>query len=150
MKLLVPVDDSVESQKAVQKSIELAIKFHYDIKLIRIVSPHDIAGHQRNEKLWHQVDGTIISGKEKSFTNPDLIASIFLNNIEDNFNFQGVHVEKEILHGKVHEKVIETAKKEEFDLVVIGNKRIPLQKRLFKKSVVRKILIKAPCPVFVV
>ena len=63
MKLLVPVDGSNASINAVKKSLELARKYNFSIKLISVVAEKN-SEYRRHENAWRGVDGSIISESE--------------------------------------------------------------------------------------
>lgn len=154
MKLLVPVDGSSASINAVKKSIEIAKKYDCSIKLISVVNNNNLSSLRRNESLWRQVDGSMILEnnelamelenriKESSFKLLDSISAML--------DFSGIETEKEVLMGEPYIKIIETAKKEKFDLIVMGNRGFSKIKRFFIGSVTQRVISDAPCPVLVI
>jgi len=154
MKLLVPVDGSSASLNAVIKSIEIAVKHGFSIKLITVVDTDKFSWYKRNEKLWRQVDGSIIQENDelaKKFEERiKEDSSKLLDSIVNKFDFSDIEVEKEILLGEPYVKIIETAKNEKFDLIVIGNRGFTKIKRFFVGSVTQRVISDAPCPVLVI
>lgn len=51
--------------------------------------------------------------------------------------------------GEVHTKIVEVAKDEECDLIIMGANRTNWMKKLFGKNVLEKVLRTSPCPVLV-
>jgi len=146
MKLLVPIDGSNASINAVKKSIEIARKYDFSIKIISVVSSAYAAKFKRNEKLWHLFESEEIKDEEL----PDEFASLIKDNdayakelekqIKENsvrmldlivtkLDFSNIKVEKEVLLGEPYEKILEIAKNENFDLIVMGNRGFSKIKR---------------------
>jgi len=153
MKLLVPVDGSSASTNAVLKSIEIAKKYGFSIKLISVVDPDKSSWYKSNEKLWRQVDGSLIQENELAKKFEDRIkenAAKLLDAIVDKLDFSNIETEKEVLLGEPYVKIIETAKNQNFDLIVMGNRGFSKIKRFFIGSVTQRVISDAPCPVLVI
>jgi len=156
MKLLVPVDNSTISMNVVKQAIIIAKAENLSMKLIAFISQHDSRVYTRNENLWRQVDGSIITGRSPRITNDESIEIIrahamrFLDTIVADFDFNDIPVEKEVLVGEPYDKILETVEKEKPDLIVMSNRRFYKIKNLFFGSIVSKLIHKAPCPVLVV
>ena len=150
MKLLVPVDGSSRSINTVKKSIKIAKEYDYSIKLIMVINPHDITNQKRYSKRWHQVDGSIISGKNEITESLEVRAMYMLNEIVESLRIYDIDIEKEVLIGKFVTKILEAAKKENFDLIVMDNRGMSKFKWLFSYLAINKVLSKSPCPVLVV
>lgn len=156
MKLLTPVDGSSASLLAVKKAIEVAAKYDFSIKLITVVSASHSRRDRRDEHLWRQVDGSIITGRpvlleDDQFTDKmKEKAEALLDSIISDLDFGSIKVEKEVLAGEPFEKILETAKKENFDLIVIANRGFSSIKQFFTGSVVNRVISEASCPVLVI
>jgi len=150
MKILVPVDGSSESMNTVKKSIKIAKEYDCSIKLIMVIEPHDITRQKRYSQKWHQVDGSIISGKNEVTVDFEARASYILSEITESLKRYDIEIEKEVLVGKLSEIIIEMAKEENFDLIVMDNRRLSKFKRFFSDSVTNKVLLDSSCPVLVV
>jgi len=150
MKLLVPVDGSSESINAVKKSINIAKEYDFSIKLIMVIDPHDIARQKRYSKRWHQVDGSIISGKSESTADLEVRATYIISDIAESLKIYDVEIEKEVLIGNLPTIILEIAKKENFDLIVMDNRGLSKFKRLFAGAATSKVLSASSCPVLVV
>jgi nucleotide-binding universal stress UspA family protein len=156
MKLLVPVDGSSASINAVKKSIEIAKKYDFSIKLICIVASDVSRGHKRNEQLWRQVDGSAITGRPMTIDDDVLTSKLressdeLLDSIVAELDFGDIKVEKEVSFGEPYVKILETAKDEKFDLIVIGNRGFSKIKSFFLGSVTQRVISEAQCPVLVI
>lgn len=153
-KILVPVDGSNASISAVKKAIEVGKKYNSDIKLVTVVKSTENRSKERNENLWNAVDGSIITNcveMEKDLENKYVEnAQRLLDQIETKLDFSGTRVEKQVLVGDPFEKIVETAKNGNFDLIVMGNRGFSKIKRFFVGSVTQKVISEAPCPVLVI
>ncbi|MDF2677916.1 MAG: UspA protein [Bacillota bacterium] len=150
MKLLVPVDGSSASIDAVKKSIEIARKHNYSIKLINVVNFSSLSHLNRNERLWRYMDGSTITESDELSKITKENAEKLLNVIIDKLDFTDIKTEKEVLSGEPYEKILEVAKNENFDLIVMGNRGFSKIKRFFVGSVTQKVISEAPCPVLVI
>jgi len=156
MKILTPVDGSKASVHAVKKAIEIACKYNFSIKIITVANYSLSRRDRRNENLWRQVDGSLITGRP-IVTDEDQFskrlredAEKLLNEITVECEFGNIAVEKEVLLGEAYEKILETAKNENFDLIVMANRGFSSIKHFFTGSVVQRVISEAPCPVLVI
>ena len=153
MKLLVPVDGSNASINAVKKSLELARKYNFSIKLISVVAEKN-SEYRRHENAWRGVDGSIISESEDLEKQLEKKikenAERLLNAIVSKLDFSGVRVETEVLLGEPYVKILETAKNDNIEMIVMSNRGFSKVKRFFVGSVTQRVISEAPCPVLVV
>ena len=156
MKLLVPVDGSLASYSAAQKSAEIAKKYNAVVMLLTVVNEDLITSRQRNENLWRQLDGSVIAGKTRTFRNDEYIAEMredsveLLDSITEELDFGSAKVEKAVLIGEPYHMILETAKGISADLIVMGNRGFSKIKRFFVGSVTQRVISEAPCPVLVI
>lgn len=156
MKLLVPVDGSTASVLAVKKAIEVAGKYDASIKLISVVVPHVSIGYSRNENMWRQVDGSLITGKGPLMADDEVTnkmkanAAKLLEAIVVDLDFHNVKVETQIVTGEPYAKILDIAEDEKFDMIVMGNRGFSKIKRFFVGSVTQRVISEAKCPVLVI
>lgn len=156
MKLLVPVDGSIASLDAAKKSMEIAKNYGFTIKMITVVDYDNIARHRRNEKLWRQVDGSLITGRTRTVDDDELTGELrenamnLLDSLTEELDFGDIKIEKEVLFGEPYLMILEAADKEKVDLIVMGNRGFSKIKRFFVGSVAQRVISEAPCPVLVI
>jgi nucleotide-binding universal stress UspA family protein len=156
MKLLVPVDGSLASYNAAKKSVEIAKAYGFSLKLITVVDHESLARHRRNERLWHQVDGSIAAGRTPAFGDDKFTDSLnanaeeLLDSIIEDLDLCDINVEKEVLFGEPHQMILDKAKEDKADLIVMGNRGFSKIKRFFVGSVTQRVISEAPCPVLVI
>lgn len=153
MKLLVPVDGSNASIQAVKKAMELARKYSSSIKLISVVAEKN-SEYRSNVNAWKGVDVSILSESEELEKQLEKKvkenAERLLDAIVSKLDFNGIRVETEVLIGEPYAKIIETAKNDNTDIIVMSNRGFSKIKRFFVGSVTQKVIAEAPCPVLVV
>jgi nucleotide-binding universal stress UspA family protein len=156
MKLLVPVDGSLASYNAAEKSAEIAKNYGFTVKMITVIDYDSVVRHNRNEKLWRQVDGSLIAGRSRTIDNDELAGEMrengfkLLDSLTEELDFGDINIEKDVLLGEPYQKILETAEDEKFDLIVMGNRGFSKIKRFFVGSVTQRVISEAPCPVLVV
>ncbi len=156
MKILVPIDGSIASYNAAKKSVEIAKKHGYALKLITVVDHDRIVSHRRSEKLWRQVDGSIISGKAGVIGEDKLTDSLrgnaeeLLDSIIDDLDLCDIKAEKAVLFGEPYAEILACAREDQVDLIVMGNRGFSKIKRFFVGSVTQRVISEAPCPVLVI
>jgi len=136
MKILVPVDGSAFSLKAVEAACTLALSQPPSEVLLLAVVPDllDLGseGHYVADKLKRQAEGALTLAKaqalEKGVTPKSLLAT----------------------GPSVPEEIVDAALKEKADLVVIGSRGLGAKTRSFLGSTASKVVTYAPCSVWVV
>lgn len=153
MKLLVPVDGSNASISAVKKALELSRKYNFSIKLISVVAEKN-SEYRRHENAWRGVDGSIILESEELEKQLEKKvkenAQRLLNAIISKLDFDGIKVETEVLLGEPDLRIIEIARNDNIDMIVMSNRGYSKVKRFFVGSVTQKVISESPCPVLVV
>lgn len=156
MKILVPVDGSLASYNAAKKSAEIAKEYDAKVMLLTVIDEDTITSHRRNEKLWRQMDGSVIAGRTRTFDNKEYVAEMredseeLLDSLTEELDFAGVNVEKAVMIGEPYHMILETAKGISADLIVMGNRGFSKIKRFFVGSVTQRVIAEAPCPVLVI
>jgi nucleotide-binding universal stress UspA family protein len=124
-KILVPVDGSDHSKRALQEAIKLARMTQGAITLVHITpSKHSVSQPANN--------GQSILDEGKKIVQTE-----------------GVPAETILLEGKVVEDIIRVAKEGAFDLIIIGARGLSKFEELVLGSVSHGVTEKAPCPVIV-
>lgn len=156
MKILVPVDGSLASYNAAKKTAEIAKTHESIVMLITVIDEDGLLRHRRSEKLWRQVDGSIISGGTRTVEDEELTAEIrqnameLLDSLTEELDFGSAKIEKFVLSGEPYHQILDTAKGVKADLIVMGNRGFSKIKRFFVGSVTQRVISEAPCPVLVI
>ena len=136
MKILVPVDGSAYSLKAVENACNLAKSNPpSEVVLLAVyLSLFDLGseGHYVADKLKRQAENALAKGKAKA-------------------QEMGVSVSSLLATGdSVADEIVEATKKEKADLVVLGSRGLGAKTRSFIGSTASKVVTYSPCSVLVV
>ena len=136
-KILVPLDGSEHSLRALKIGVQISKKFNGKITLIHVYSEvwpigmHAGSIEQCIEAARKAGAGILADGKKK-------------------VRAEGVQVETLLTEGHTVEEILKTAKKGEFDLIVIGARGISRIRGILIGSISDGVTRHAPCPVLVV
>lgn len=137
-------DGSEQSDKALDFALDLASKYSAQIALINVIPFSPIS--DSSVVIPHGIDYAALY-KERRSVGEKMLAEA-LNKAK---NFQKtLQVTKELVEGRPAEKIVETAKKGNFGLIVIGSRALGGIKEYFLGSVSNRVADKAPCPVLIV
>jgi len=127
-KILVPIDGSGHSRRALQEAIKIAKMTNGSITLLNVQSKTLRAPNQPNNDVAQ--NSVLIDGQR-------LVQA------------DGIPVDSLLLEGNVVDKIVKTAKEENFDLIVIGARGLSKFEEILMGSVSHGVVEAAPCPVIV-
>jgi nucleotide-binding universal stress UspA family protein len=135
MKVLVPIDDSEHSRKALARALELAEKQGAEITIMTVVPvASDIMDEMRNiqDKLNAEYQG-------------------WLNKAKAGFDAKGIKVATLLEEGIVPaNNIIRRAEDDKFDRIIMGSTGRSGLARVFMGSTAAKVVAHAPCEVTIV
>ena len=144
-KILVPLDGSEHSLRALKVAVQIAKKFDGEITLIHAYS-----------KVYPIVTSRATIMSEEAIMLPKLIeaarkagASILADG-KKKVKAKGVHVETLLREGHTVEEILKTAEEGKFDLIVMGARGLSMIKGILLGSVSDGVMRHASCPVLVV
>ena len=130
-RIIIPVDNTEDSKKAVEKGISLAKLLKIETKIITVNDTH------------HFISSVVLEEKLQKETQN------FLNSFKDLAKTFGVEIETEIIAGKPEVEIVNYAK--EGDLIIMAHHdRTKGLDKVMEKSVSKVVVENAPCSVFVV
>ena len=138
-KILVPLDGSEHSFRALEKAVQIAKKFDGKITLIHVYSA-----------VW------LISKPRELTVLPKLIEAVreagngILADGEKKVKAEGVEVKILLREGHAVGEILETCREDKFDLVVMGARGLSTIKEILLGSVSHGVTRHARCPVLVV
>jgi nucleotide-binding universal stress UspA family protein len=151
-KILVPLDGSEHSLKALTIAIEIATKFGGKISLIHIYSvaaspmivpePSTLTPPMIPVMTSEEISKAVEATRKAS-------ASI-LSDGEQKVKAEGVEVDTILREGHIVQEIIKAAKEGKFDLIVIGARGISKIRELLLGSVTDGVIHHASCPVLVI
>jgi len=150
-KILVPVDGSKHSLRALDIAIQMAKRFDGRITLINVYSvgvrPIVMAEPATltppSVPIMSSADfSKVVEAARKTGTN-------ILTDCEKKVNAEGIQVETLLKEGHTVQEILRTAGESEFDLVVMGARGVSKIREILLGSVSDGVIRNAPCPVLV-
>ncbi|MGO0122000.1 universal stress protein [Desulfothermobacter acidiphilus] len=139
-KILVPVDGSENSLRALRKGIELArMSKQASLTVLTVVPPVDPTFEYGPWLTREQVEEAEKKAAEK-----------ILAEAEKLLQQEGLQAEKTVLVGDAGQEIADYAAQGRYDLIVMGSRGMTPLKGVFLGSVSTKVLALAPCPVVIV
>ena len=146
-KVLIPIDGSPSSVKAAEQAVELAKKCGGDIIFLTVVEvKSDIAYADLGVMVtgeYYDIRDTLIKNKMEH-------DGKVLDSIVSALDTSGLKTDKRVVFGEAHPKIVETAEKNECDLIVMGHRGLNTFQRFFLGSVAKRVIEDAPCSVMIV
>lgn len=142
-KIVVPVDGSENSMRAVDYALELGKKFEGELMVVNVVTPHDRAAEIRNE-----VEAVRISSDKKAER-----AKKALQLAEERVEKLGGYAKVKytpLAGSDPADTIIEAAEEQGADTIVIGNRGLGTLSALILGSVSEKLIQSSRVPVLVV
>ena len=139
--ILVPLDGSVLAEAALKHAENLALEFHSHVTLLRVVvSPYQLIAPD-----------LVLSGTIADET-PALLAQAnqYLQGVAGKFRDKGLSCKTVLLEGAIPENIIDHAKAEHVDLIVMSTHGRGGISRWVYGSVAERVLQTAPCPILLI
>ena len=138
-RILVPIDFSASSRRALDQAAEIAVRFDATIHLIHVCDRPVIRaalmdGYSLSPSDWRQQLGVNAEAQLAEIAG----------------RVRGVRVSTEVLFGRPANVIVETAAKEDADLIVMGTHGHGAMMRVVLGSVAERVVRSAPCAVLTV
>jgi nucleotide-binding universal stress UspA family protein len=151
-KILVPLDGSEHSLKALERATEIAKKFSGKITLIHVYSvsiqpimlPEPTTLGSPSIPILTGAEVSRIAEASRGFGNR------ILRDGEEKVKAEKVQVEKKLVEGHAVEEIVRAATEGNFDLIVIGARGISHIREILLGSVTDGVIHHVHCPVLVV
>ncbi len=134
-KILVPIDGSDHSIRALKEAVQMAKLVNGKITLIHVYSIGTSVGKTATQDYYNQL------ARKKG--------SRMLEDGKTKAESDGVKVETLLVEGDAVEKIVQTARECEVKLIVMGARGVSKIKELLLGSVSDGVIRNAPCPVMV-
>ncbi len=135
-KILVPLDGSEHSIKALEMAVQIALKFDGKITLMHIYSIGGLAISPTPVQEFIEAIRRVGAG--------------ILTDGENRVKAEGVQAETLLIEGHAVEQIVKTCREGRFDLIVIGARGLGRMKKMLLGSVSEGVTRHACCPVLVV
>lgn len=142
-KILVPVDGSAASQKAVAQAFDLARQYNSDVVIFHVFIEPDIDMYN---KFGVVIDPDMNKLKNKLKENENKMLDSIINKLDSS----NISIKKKIVSGIAYEEILKEAETGKYDLIVIGQRGYSKIKRFFVGSQTVRVISDATCPVLVV
>jgi nucleotide-binding universal stress UspA family protein len=136
--ILVPVDGSDNSYRALDAALLLSEKLGSDITVIHVMEEVPIT-HIGSEKMLNE----LLEAYKKE--NQDILLKC-----SEIANQRGLTIKTFLLQGNPASAILDYIKKEKFDLVIMGSRGLGKFKELILGSVSSKIVHHSPCAVLLI
>ncbi len=140
-RILVPIDGSDQSIKALEKALQIAKKFDGKITLIHAYSPQLIA--LPSEFVRAETTSKVAEVFRETGVN-------ILADAQTRAEEHGVKVETMLKAGQAVETIIEASRKGSFDLIVMGARGLSPMKEMLLGSVSHGVTAHARIPILIV
>jgi nucleotide-binding universal stress UspA family protein len=136
--ILVPIDGSDNSYRALDAALLLSEKLGSNITVIHVMEEVPIT-HIGSEKMLNE----LLEAYKKE--NQDILLKC-----SEIANQKGLTVKTFLIQGNPASAILDYDKKEKFDLVIMGSRGLGKFKELILGSVSSKIVHHSPCPVLLI
>lgn len=151
-RIMVPLDGSENSKKALETAINVAKKFDGEITLINVYSTSlvmSLTMYNEEDDAEEEVDVTSDDVSRMVEAVREERAEILAEG-KKKVEAEGVPVETLLREGHVAQEILKTARDGRFDVIVLGAKGVSRIKEMLLGSVSEKVVRNAPCTVIVV
>ena len=149
-RVLVPLDGSDLSERALSKAAELATPLGATLHLLQVVSRRPEVDAMRGSNIHALYAGVDTMRQARQEIDRDkTVARRYLDDLASRLRDQGIKAETAVLEGYAHEKILEYARENAIDLVVIGTHGYGGFKRMLLGSVTDRIIRSGEVPVLV-
>lgn len=137
-KILIPIDFSDYSLNALEYAKLLAEKFNAELILLNVVEPVVFTADLTMGQVIPSIENELYQKSEEKVKE-------LVDSLRDKFNVRGV-----VKVGKPHVEIIELAKSEGVDLIIIGSHGHTGVEHLLFGSTAEKVIRKSTCPVLII
>lgn len=140
-KILIPIDRSEYREKILAYAVALSRTWGAELTAIHVIDPvRGVPGGRVKEKEKEREE----QAKQEGLA--------LLNSVDPVGQKEGVEIKKELVEksDSVAKAIIGYAKKNEFDIIVIGTKGMTAVEEFFLGSVANNVIHHAHCPVFAI
>jgi nucleotide-binding universal stress UspA family protein len=146
-KILVPIDGSKHSDRALDYALDLAEKYSADIQLVSVAQSVVAAGPMFLTQPMLPPASTAMYVKEIETAHKKMLSEAFKKAKESK---PRIKVSKKLVTGRPADKIVEIANEGNFDLIVMGSRGAGGIKGFFLGSVSDRVADLARCPVLLV
>ena len=135
MKILVPLDGSKYSEKALLHACDMAKNYQASLTLLYVVEksiPFNLLDRKEYLEILRKFGNKVLTKGKKITTDYGVDSKIIMK------------------EGNVANEVVKLAKKEKYNLIIVGSKGLGATTRFFLGSVSNKLANNSPCSILIV
>lgn len=135
MNILVPLDGSKYSEKALLHACDVAKNYHSRLILLHVVEktfPINFLDRKEYLGILRKFGNKVLIKAKETTTKKGLDSKIIMK------------------EGNITNEIIKTAKKEQCNLIIVGSKGLGAAARFFLGSVSNKLANDSPCPILII
>lgn len=140
-KMLVAIDGSETATKALNYALQLAEKCSAEVQIVSVLQTIDSMMPPSSGMIY----ASLLYDMEKSI---EMILSDTLKRVKE--TKPALKVSTRLLKGRPADEIVQIAKEEGFDIIVIGSRGLSNVEEFFLGSVSDRVADKASCPVLIV
>jgi nucleotide-binding universal stress UspA family protein len=146
-KIIVPIDGSEHSDRAMCYALDLAEKYSAEVKLLSVAQPVVAMGQVYLTQPMMSPTSTTLYVKEIEVAHEKMLEEALKKAEETK---PTIKLSKHLVNGRPADTIVEIASKENFDLIVMGSRGTGGIKEFFLGSVSDRVADQASCPVLLV
>jgi nucleotide-binding universal stress UspA family protein len=146
-KILVPLDGSEHSNKALDYALDLAEKYSAEIKLLSVAQPVVFTESMFLTQPMIPPESTIMYVNEIETAHKKILQNAYKKSKKIK---PKIKISKKLENGRPADRIIEIANTQNFDLIVMGSRGIGGIKEFFLGSVSDRVADRAHCPVLII
>ena len=135
MKILVPLDGSEYSEKALLHACDLGKSYHANLVLLYVVEksfPINLLDRKVYLEILRKFGNKVLIKGQETTTNKGIDSKIILK------------------EGNITNEIIKLAQNEKCNLIIVGNKGLGATTRFFLGSVSNKLVNNSPCSILII
>ncbi|MGE5638442.1 MAG: universal stress protein [Chloroflexota bacterium] len=151
--MLVPLDGSEHSHRALDVAVQVAEKFGSKLAIITVYSVTFTSISSSDQITATSTSIPILMPAEvtkMSIENTRNSGNNILKEAKRKAESENVEVETELVEGNTVEEIVKKSKEGQFDLIVMGARGLTTIKKLFIGSISEGVIKNASCPVLIV
>ena len=146
-KILVPLDGSEHSKKALDYALDIAEKYSASINLLTVAQPIVVTESMFSTQPMMPPESTVMYVNEIETAHKKILQNAYKKAKEAK---PEIKISKQLENGRPADRIIEIANTQNFDLIVMGSRGIGGIKEFFLGSVSDRVADRAHCPVLLV
>jgi nucleotide-binding universal stress UspA family protein len=144
-KIFVPIDGSEHADKALDYALNIAKKYSASIEILNVALTPPHIGYV--SPPLGPARAVVTYSKELKANSKKMLSKAL---VKAKKNYPDLSISTKLLEGQPADKIVETAKKGNFDIIIMGSRGLGGIKEFFLGSVSHRVSNDAECPILIV